>query len=269
MCSVIQECAIGQSDPAWVQHGKCFVWWRVNVILLVDVILSWTFWVLANACIVFIYCKTHKNSLHHFPRVILFLWPSSCICTCVHICIYIQCANILLFVESCYCMLLPQTLLGGSCYHLLHVFFGCLFVMLTSVLIADTTVNLENFHTIYVYFVRFAMCFPAICYLGFAPIWRMCFCVFAKLCLDYFKTWINRYNFPFVWRNLCMILCKKKFILVYVYATIIISDSSLTQRNKDLFSCKCYESAAQTLKTFKVSALKIVMLGKLSHETYT
>lgn len=106
MCSVSQECDIGQSDPAWVQHGKCFVWRRVNVILLVDVILSWTCWVLANACIVFIYCKTHKDSLYHFPRVILFLWPSSCICICVHICIYIQCASILLFLERCWYLLL-------------------------------------------------------------------------------------------------------------------------------------------------------------------
>lgn len=106
MCSISQDCDIRQSDPAWVQHGKCFVWWRVNVILLVGVILSWTCWMLANACIVFIYGKRHKNSLHHFLGVISFLWPSSCICICVHMCMYIQCASILLFLESCYYMLL-------------------------------------------------------------------------------------------------------------------------------------------------------------------
>lgn len=71
--------------------------------------------------------------------------------------------------------------------YLLHVFFGCVFVMLTSVFIVDITVDLENFHTIYTCFRCSAMCFLAICYLVFAPIWRMCFCVLVRLCLGYFK----------------------------------------------------------------------------------
>lgn len=70
--------------------------------------------------------------------------------------------------------------------YLIHVFFGCL-VMLTSVFIVDITVDLENFHTIYTYFRCSAICFLAICYFVFAPIWRMCFYVLAKLCLGYFN----------------------------------------------------------------------------------
>lgn len=71
--------------------------------------------------------------------------------------------------------------------YLLHAFLGYLFVTLTTVFIVDITVDLEKFHTISTYFRCSAMCFLAIRYLGFAPIWRMCFHVLAKWRLAYFK----------------------------------------------------------------------------------
>lgn len=62
-------------------------------------------------------------------------------------------------------------------HNLLHVFFGCLFVMLTSVLVADTTVNLENFHTIYTYmFCHVFSCYMLLSFCSHLENVLLCIC---------------------------------------------------------------------------------------------
>lgn len=145
---------------------------------------------LANVYLAFIYCITPKNSLHHFPRVEIFVLVAFQLylymCAYVHEYTVYKHSSVLrqLLLYAANINLLRKFLLCS----LLYVFFGCLFVALTSVFIVDITVDLENFQTIYTSFRCSAMCFLAVCYLGYAPIWRMCFYVLAKLCLGYFKT---------------------------------------------------------------------------------
>lgn len=79
-----------------------------------------------------------------------------------------KCAYVHLYTVYKHSSVLEQLLLYAAninlfrkfmLFYLLLVLFGCLFVMLTSVLIVDITVDLENFHTIYTHFRCSAMCF--------------------------------------------------------------------------------------------------------------
>lgn len=80
------------------------------------------------------------------------------------------------------------------CY-LLHVVFGCLFVVLTRAFIVGSAVNLERFHTVYTHCKYFANCFAT---------WHLVFCSRLenvllctwKLCLGYSKIQINVHSFP-------------------------------------------------------------------------
>lgn len=166
------KCGVGPCNPVWEQHGKFDE--ELIVIPLVDVVLAWTCWMLANVSIVFYIQHPIQNSLHHFSRVFLLLWPSSYICICVHMCVYIQYTILFLFLYSCYYMLLGKWCRKFVLCYLLHVFFGCLFVMLNSVFIADIIVDLENFHAIY--FRCFAMCYMLLSFCSHLENVLLCTC---------------------------------------------------------------------------------------------
>lgn len=146
--------------------------------------------------LIFEYTALPSNSLHKLSQIFFLVALQLHMYMCVYMCTYIQHTSILLFLHSCYYMLLTNWCRKFILCYLLRVVFGCLFVVLKSAFIVGSSVNLERFHTVYTYFKYCANCFLATRHLVLCSCLENVLLCTWKLCLGYSKIQINAHNFP-------------------------------------------------------------------------